>query len=106
MNDASMFLKEFLGLDYKKKKKTYYNDDYDFGDIDPFEKTIKPMNKKVEEKVEVDPSVYHVGDKVMHTKFGEGIIVAINNDIGSIFFDSEHRLINLLLTHPALSKLK
>ena len=105
-NDASMFLKEFLGLDYKKKKKNIFDNDYEFGDISPLEKDIKPMNKKVDEKVDVDPSIYHVGDKVIHKKFGEGIIVAINGDIGSIFFDSEHRMVNLLLTHPALSKLK
>jgi len=110
-NTPSRFLQEFLGFNIKKKEERRYNDNYSFGDLDYDNDRISPMNKikkeEKKEKVDVytkDASVYHVGDRVIHTKFGEGIIVAINKDIGSIFFDSEHRMVNLLLTHNALSK--
>ena len=103
-NRPSPFFLEFLGIDLKKNNKIEKYNDFEFSDISPDEKkSVKPINKtKVEEK---DPSVYHVGDKVNHKTFGEGIIVAINNDIGSIFFDSQKRMVNILLSHPALTKL-
>ena len=103
MNPPSPFFIEFLGIEFKKEKEKPSFSDFDFGDISPVEKKMdKPINK-VEEKKN-DPSIYHTGDKVVHKTFGDGIIVAINNDIGSIFFDSQKKLVNILLTHPALNK--
>ena len=48
---------------------------------------------------------YNIGDKVYHTKFGEGMIIGIKNGIGNIFFDKEKSSKSILLDHPALSKL-
>ena len=48
---------------------------------------------------------YNIGDKVYHTKFGEGMIIGIKNGIGNIFFDKEKASKSILLDHPALSKL-
>ncbi|NLD27022.1 MAG: hypothetical protein GX661_06650 [Acholeplasmataceae bacterium] len=47
---------------------------------------------------------YHIGDKVVHNKFGDGIIIAIDGETGQIFFDQEKRLTKILLNHPALRK--
>ena len=100
-NGPSPFFVEFLGLDVKKEKEKEKGlADYTFDDIRDEDRTKeKPINK-----ISNNANGYHTGDRVVHKSFGEGIIVAINNDIGSIFFDSEKRLVNILLTHPALSK--
>ena len=50
-------------------------------------------------------TVYQIGDKVYHKKFGEGMIIGIKNGIGNIFFDKEKSSKSILLDHPALSKL-
>lgn len=49
-------------------------------------------------------SSYNVGDTVIHTKFGEGIIISIKNDIGNIFFKDEKISKSILLTHPSIKK--
>ena len=101
-NQPSMFLNEFLGFNFNLKKKTERDDHYEFGDINPNEyKSVKPINKKQEVK---DSGNYHAGDKVHHTKFGDGIVVSVNGETGSIFFDQEKRMVNILLNHPTLSK--
>ena len=41
---------------------------------------------------------------VMHTAFGEGIILSINNGIGTIFFNDEKITKKIMLKTPALSK--
>ena len=48
--------------------------------------------------------MYKLGDQVVHKKFGEGVIIAIDGTIGQIFFNSEKRLIKIELSHPALNK--
>lgn len=96
-NEPSRFLNEFMGSSYTKKKKPLVTE-FEFNDILQEEK-----NKKVN-IVENDPKMYSLGDRVIHDKFGEGVIIAIDNGIGQIFFDNEKRLIKILLSHPALNK--
>ena len=48
---------------------------------------------------------YQIGDKVHHAKFGDGIILGIENGIGNIFFTQEKQAKKILLTHPSISKI-
>ena len=48
---------------------------------------------------------FKVGDKVSHTVFGKGTIIAIENDVATIAFGVEHGIKKLVLGHPALSKI-
>ena len=52
-----------------------------------FEKTS--FFRKEEEKTEKDVSIYHVGQKVSHPKYGEGELVEISDDglVGDIIFE-------------------
>ena len=47
---------------------------------------------------------YQVSDKVIHSSFGEGIIISIDRQIGTIFFPEIKATKKILLTHPTLSK--
>ena len=49
-------------------------------------------------------SGFQIGDKVRHLKFGEGIILGIDNGIGNIFFTQEKQSKKILLNHPSISK--
>lgn len=63
-----------------------------------------------EEKVEVvseevkSPTKYQVGDKVIHTIYGEGIIVSLKDTIGQICFASKGMIKQFDMTHPTISK--
>ena len=58
----------------------------------------------VEKVVNNDPKTFKPGDTVVHSKFGEGIIVGIDKEIGQIFFASEGRVAKIALSHPSLNK--
>ncbi len=70
----------------------------------PFERQLEKTKPKMALTMKNDVGDFRVGDKVIHDKFGEGIIIAINKDIGQIFFDQTNALTKILLTHPALKK--
>jgi len=70
----------------------------------PFERQLEKPKPKMALNMKNDVGDFRVGDKVIHDKFGEGIIIAINKDIGQIFFDQTNALTKILLTHPALKK--
>lgn len=97
-NEPSRFLSEFLGKTTLKKKAVIV-DDFVFTDIPEVKK--KPIEKAVEKN---DPKMYKMGDTVNHTKFGEGVIIGIDGEIGQIFFSSQARIIKIALSHQALSK--
>lgn len=86
-NPTSRFIFEFTGI---KNDEEDFNQDVDY--------------EKLETEDKGSPE-YHVGDKVVHKVFGSGIIIAIEKDIGQIFFDREKRLAKIQLSHPALKKL-
>ena len=48
---------------------------------------------------------FQIGDKVHHVKFGDGIILGIENGIGNIFFTQEKQAKKILLNHPSISKI-
>ncbi len=95
-NRPSRFLIEFAGAEIEEMKQ-FENKNYE---KQPEE------NKKIELLSDDEVPNYKLSDKVCHTKFGEGIIIAINKsqDIGQIFFDSTKDIKSIMLNHPALSK--
>jgi DNA helicase-2/ATP-dependent DNA helicase PcrA len=62
------------------------------------------IQSKPAPQLKISSGHYRVGDKIIHDQFGEGIIIAINKDVGQIFFDQTKNLSKILLTHPALRK--
>lgn len=62
------------------------------------------LQSKPTPQLKISSGHYRVGDKIIHDQFGEGIIIAINKDVGQIFFDQTKNLSKILLTHPALRK--
>ena len=49
---------------------------------------------------------YNVGDTIVHTVFGTGIVVEVNNDILSIMFKKPYGLKQIIATHKSLKLLK
>lgn len=96
-NEPSRFLTEFLGSTKTKKKEPLVSE-FVFNDL------IYEEKVEEKEKIKNDPKMYSLGEHVVHNKFGDGVIIAIDGNFGQIFFDSEKRLIKLDLSHPALSK--
>lgn len=47
---------------------------------------------------------YKTGDHVLHTSFGEGIVLSIDGVLAEIAFDYPHGVKRLMAQHPALSK--
>lgn len=65
----------------------------------------KPVKKATEIELNtVDEKEFKVGDRVNHSKFGEGIITSINGDIGKIAFKGVG-IKELMLTYAPLTKL-
>lgn len=95
-NRPSRFLIEFAGAEFEEKNNQMSNR---FEEKKPVEEVKKMKLLSDDEK----PN-YKLSDKVVHQKFGEGIIIAINKDIGQIFFDSSKDIKSILLNHPALRK--
>jgi len=62
------------------------------------------VSVRPQDEVKTTDGDYRVGDKVIHEQFGEGIIIAINRNIGQIFFDKTKKLSKILLTHSGLKK--
>jgi DNA helicase II / ATP-dependent DNA helicase PcrA len=54
--------------------------------------------------LEVSSTYLTAGDKVIHTMFGEGIVVSMNDDIATIAFSMPHGIKKIVENHPALSK--
>ncbi|HHX00502.1 MAG TPA: UvrD-helicase domain-containing protein [Acholeplasmataceae bacterium] len=90
VNRPSRFLLEFIGSSLEEEI---------FKEESKVEEVRKVKLLSEDEKPNYKPS-----DKVIHNKFGEGIIIAINKDIGQIFFDSSKDIKQIMLNHPALRK--
>ena len=98
-NEPSRFLLEALGI---KNMNEYEN-----GDV--VTNQIEYKNDKYEiakaRKINTDGATgFQIGDKVRHVKFGDGIILGIENGIGNIFFTKEKQTKKILLNHPSISK--
>lgn len=123
INKISMFVNEALGTNENKDVIINYNINNDNIYKDSYKDLLtannnnnnlyseKPKqlygtnNQNDKPKAKVDANVeYQIGDEVIHTKFGEGIILGIKNGIGNIFFTKEKCSKSILLTHPSISK--
>ncbi|MDD3171083.1 MAG: UvrD-helicase domain-containing protein [Bacilli bacterium] len=97
-NQPSRFLLEFSGTKNILKKE---KEDNPFNDFEEEKKAERITKQKESPKNE---TAYKAGDEVIHDKFGEGVIVGINGEIGMIFFGSQKRIANIMLNHKSLRK--
>ena len=86
-NQPSRFLLEFLGAEALETPK----------------QAIEAEVVSIEEK---PLSGYNTGDVVMHDIFGKGIIIGLEDNVGTIFFDKEKSLKKIMLSAPTLHKFK
>ena len=93
-NPPSRFLIEFAGAEFKDSGILEQTNHYNF----------ENYNKSDLLSIDDQPK-YKPGDKVRHKKFGDGIIIGINDNIGQIFFDREKEIKSIMLNHPALNKI-
>lgn len=97
-NDPSRFLLEAIGAN-----KCF--DDFIEADIVEENKQIaKQENVLLDNNISNNNDVYEIGNLVIHKAFGEGIILSINDGIGSIFFSKDKTTRKILLKHPSLQK--
>ena len=98
-NEPSRFLLEALGV---KNMNEYENADVVTNRIEHKpDKYEMARNRTITTDA---ASGFQIGDKVRHLKFGEGIILGIENGIGNIFFTQEKQSKKILLNHPSISK--
>lgn len=91
-NEPSRFLIEATGAS------DLHKDSYEEAEV------VEERKQLTDSKEKKDDSDFKVSDKVIHKAFGEGIILEINNGIGSIFFDQDKKMRKILLNHPAITK--
>ena len=91
-NEPSRFLIEATGAS------DLHKDSYEEAEV------VEERKQLIDSKEKKDDSDFKVSDKVIHKAFGEGIILEINNGIGSIFFDQDKKMRKILLNHPAITK--
>lgn len=84
-NPQSQFLLEFIGESKQNNK------------------NLKQVVIIEESEVKEKP-LYQVGEFVVHTTYGEGIIVSLKDDIGQICFTKEGKISKFDMTHPSISK--
>ena len=74
--------------------------DKEYLDIDDVTKTFKfKVKHNIDEKAE-----YTLGEKVIHDKYGEGVIVGIDSSILSIAFSHPHGIVKIMRGHKSLKK--
>lgn len=95
-NQPSRFLLEFSGTNKITKQVMEENP---FHDLDH-----EYQEKQIITEEQKKPGSYKTGDAVIHDKFGEGVIIGIKGEIGMIFFGSQKRIADIMLTHKALRK--
>ncbi len=99
-NQPSTFLLEALDIKENEFIKAEVVDKQKYID---YPKSVNNIVKKDVIKKESNEE-YEISDTVIHTAFGEGIILSINNGIGTIFFTGEKVTKKIMLKTPALSK--
>ena len=78
--------------------------DYDRAQATPIETHLKPQ-QLFADQMEKRPALnYKKGELVVHTSFGEGVILAINSGVAEIAFDFPHGIKKIMLGIPALTK--
>lgn len=83
---------DYTDIDYSTKKSTYNNN-----------LSVKDnLNEKVNNKPK---NTYNSGDKVLHSKFGEGVVISVNGSIIKILFAGVG-MKELMLEYSPLTKLQ
>lgn len=118
-NEPSRFLLEALGAkdlsnfddievekQYEKRYLNYRNNKYNIRNnyYQNQQNNLDDVKMKTKTEEEKDISDFKISDTVIHAKFGEGIILGIENGIGNIFFKKEKATKKILLNHPSISK--
>lgn len=118
-NKLSMFVNEALGTNENKDvldvsvnnnslstyKKYSYKESLNVNTTNKTNITNNKMPSIINKtKIKNSNVEYKIGDEVIHSKFGEGIILGIKNGIGNIFFTKEKCSKSILLTHPSITK--
>ncbi|QVK18816.1 UvrD-helicase domain-containing protein [Mycoplasmatota bacterium] len=67
--------------------------------------SIKHQEKSFEKKKE-NVKEAKCGSKIIHSRFGEGVIVNVNKDICTIAFSASHGIKKLDINHPAITIIK
>ena len=114
-NEPSRFLLEAIGANdldsfedtesskinqkYLNYQNKYHNPNYSYPKTN-----YSNVNKVKEVESKENNGDFKISDTVVHTKFGEGIILGIENGIGNIFFKKEKATKKILLNHPSISK--
>ncbi len=63
------------------------------------------VKKKLEKNVYDDDVNFNLGDKVMHDKYGKGIVVEVTDTLVSIAFSKEYGIKKLLKNHKSIKKI-
>ena len=68
---------------------------------------IKPLNKiGINIKKKIDKNIeYAVGEHIMHTDFGEGVIISVDKSILTVAFPHPTGIRKLMKGHPSINKL-
>lgn len=98
-NEPSRFLLEAYGTSSINKDK--YVEAETVNEVKSLDFKENNLSKKEDKHNDTD---YNISDVIIHKAFGEGIILDINNGIGSIFFNEDKKMRKILLNHPAISK--
>lgn len=74
-----------------------------------FQRTVPPRHievsrKKLNNLNEYTENDLNKGDKISHTKFGDGVVISVVNDNCMIAFAQPHGIKKLLKDHPAITK--
>ncbi len=93
-NEPSRFLVEYIGMEAEKE--LFRPKQMKSEKLEQFKKQKFTLTE--------NNTDFELSDKVIHQKFGEGIIIAINKNIGQIFFNSLREIKSIMLSHPALKK--
>lgn len=92
-NQVSRFLIEFSEGNQKQEECAFKKTD-----VETYKPTEQFRNANTKE------NNYHIGDKVLHSKYGEGVILSIEGDVGQIVFTAKGIITKIMLTHQTLSK--
>lgn len=96
-NQVSDFIKEALNFD--DRKEIIRVDEEKNENLD-----VVLMENKQAVDIPNTNETFNNGDTIIHSKFGEGIIISIKNGIGNIFFIKDKTTKNILLNHPSIRK--
>lgn len=78
--------------------------DYDHAKATPIETHTKPQHLFADSMDKRPAHAYKKGEMVVHSSFGEGVILSISSGMAEIAFDFPHGVKKIMLAIPALSK--